>query len=252
MAILLSVFIIGLFIGSFLNVLADRLNRNEGFVTGRSHCESCRHTLSFWDLIPLLSFLYIKGKCRYCFVNLSWYYPISEVLTGLLFMIAYQVFGDANLLQLCFSFVVVGFLIVIFLSDSKYGIIPDSIVISLVFLSLLFGFFSLNILYVWYVVSAIGSGLFFLFLFLITKGKGMGFGDVKLSFFIGLLLGFPNTIYALYLAFLTGGIVSLILILWRKKTIKSTIPFGPFLVFGTLFVYLFPGIIENLVQMVLR
>lgn len=246
-----GIFLLGLSVGSFLNVLADRLPHDEGVITGRSHCDYCKHTLSPLDLIPIFSFLWIKGRCRYCKKKLSWYYPLSEVFTGTLFVITYLVVGTASLPTLLFSFFIVSSLLVIFFSDIKYGIIPDKIVYPALFITLFFQSMSNFSVVSSYVFSATGAGLFFLALFLVTKGKGMGFGDVKLAVLMGLLLGFPGIIYSLYIAFLTGASVSLILILWKQKTLKSTIPFGPFLVFSTLIVLLFPQAIEAVVRMVL-
>src|SRR4051812_8717722 len=91
-------FILGVFFGSFLNVLADRLSRDENFITGRSYCEYCRHTLSFLDLIPLLSFLFLFGRCRYCKKKLSWYYPFSELLTGVLFALTFALLPFSSIL----------------------------------------------------------------------------------------------------------------------------------------------------------
>jgi prepilin signal peptidase PulO-like enzyme (type II secretory pathway) len=244
-------FIFGLFFGSFLNVLADRLSRDESFITGRSYCEYCRHTLSFLDLIPLLSFLFLLGKCRYCKKKLSWYYPFSELMTGTLFALTIVLLPFSSMLQLFFSLFIVSCFIVIFSADFHYGIIPDKIVFPAVGISLLFYSFIYGAGIFTYIVSGIGAGLFFLALFLITKGKGMGFGDVKLALFMGIFLGFPGIVYALYIAFLTGAGVSLILILWKKKHIKSTVPFGPFLVFGTLIVFLIPHQIQQLARLVL-
>lgn len=246
-----GIFLLGLSIGSFLNVLADRFPRDEGVITTRSHCDYCHHTLSPFDLIPVVSFFYLRGKCRYCKKKLSWYYPGGELLTGSLFVITYLVVGTTSFPTLFFSLFIVSALIVIFFSDIKYSIIPDKIVypafVSTVLFQLLVNFHMIS----QYVFSATGAGLFFLALFLVTKGKGMGFGDVKFAVLMGLILGFPGIVYSLYIAFLTGAAVSLILILWKQKTLKSTIPFGPFLVFATLLVFLFPQAIEAVVRMVL-
>ncbi|MCL5434892.1 MAG: A24 family peptidase, partial [Patescibacteria group bacterium] len=122
-----------------------------------------------------------------------------------------------------------------FFSDLKYGIIPDKIVFPATIISLTYAFIIYHLSFIIYLASGIGSFIFFLLLFLATRGKGMGFGDVKLSFLLGLVLGFPKIILALYLAFLTGAISGIILILWRKKrSLKETIPFGPFLTIGAL------------------
>lgn len=232
-------FIFGICVGSFLNVLADRLPKGESIWKGRSHCESCKKILAWYDLVPLLSFLSIRGKCRYCHVRLSFYYPLIEIVTGILFVIIgnYElgIMNYAgNYLVLLFYLFITSAFIVLFFTDLRYGILPDivifpAIVATLLFLILNSQFMLLNSLF-----SAFGACLFFFFLFLLTKGKGMGFGDVKLSFLLGLFLGFPLIIVGLYAAFLTGATIASILVLCRrKKLFGSTIPFGPFLIVGS-------------------
>ncbi len=287
--LLFFLFILGLFIGSFLNVLVDRLPREESIAKGRSHCEFCKHTLAWYDLVPVFSFIQLKGKCRYCRSPLSYYYPIVELTTGILFVLTasfvlnsvipspvegsyLQVlmseilyFVQNDIMVVIFHLYIVSSLIVIFFADLKYGIIPDKITYPAIIITLLFLVFnsftskeswlSLSLQPATFeagnrVTSALGAFLLFLFLFLITKGRGMGFGDVKLAFLMGIFLGFPGIVIALYVAFLTGAIFSLILIVWGKKKLKgSTIPFGPFLVFGSL-VSLFWG--NELLRMALR
>lgn len=233
-------FLIGVFVGSFLNVIIDRLPRKETIAKGRSHCEFCKKELVWYDLIPLLSFLMLKGKCRYCHKKLSLYYPIIEFSTGILFAVTYlwisQIYHlPFTIYHLIYYLIIISAFIVIFFEDLKFGIIPDKIVFPAVFISFLYLILNTKYLILNNFFSAFGAFAFFLILFLITKGKGMGFGDVKLSFLLGLILGFPKIILALYLAFLTGAILGIILIIWRKKrSLKDTIPFGPFLIAGTL------------------
>jgi prepilin signal peptidase PulO-like enzyme (type II secretory pathway) len=234
------IFSLGASIGSFLNVIADRLIREETFIRGKSYCEKCHHLLNILDLIPIISFFFLQGRCRYCKVKLSFYYPFSEIFTGIIFLLVFHMIGLTSPLLLVFYLYSVSALLIIFLSDIKYGIIPDKIIYPGVLITFFFQLLTQYHFPTSYVFSAIGSGAFFLLLFLITKGKGMGFGDVKLGFYMGLLLGFPFIIYALYMAFLTGAFVSFILILWRRKNFKSTIPFGPFLVIATMIVMIFP------------
>lgn len=244
-------FLFGLFIGSFLNVLSDRIPRDESFIFGHSYCEECKHHLSPFDLIPLFSFLFLKGRCRYCKKAFSLYYPFAEFVTGLLFLCTYLRFHDDTLPMLVFSLFIVSSLVVLFSSDLKYGILPDKVLLPATAVCVIFYGFIYTTNSAPFLFSALGAGGFFLALFLGTKGKGMGFGDVKLAFFMGLLLGFPGIVYALYIAFLTGAVLSFILILWKKKQVKSTIPFGPFLVSGTLLVLLFPNVIQFFVRMIL-
>ena len=248
--VIILIFILGLFVGSFLNVLADRLPREESVIQGRSHCEKCKKNLRWFDLIPLLSFIFLKGRCRYCSTSLSLYYPIVEFTTGILFVITF-IFISANfkflffnfysilnfkfLIELIYYLFIVSSLIVVFFADLKYGIIPDKIVFSAIVITFLYLLTNHSSFIVSHLLSALGACFFFLLLFLITRGKGMGFGDVKFAFLMGLILGFPNIVVSLYVAFLTGAIVGSILVIWRKKkTFKAAIPFGPFLVLGTL------------------
>jgi len=267
-------FVLGLAVGSFLNVLIDRIPQGQSPFKGRSYCDKCKKTLKWYDMIPVLSFLILKGKCRYCRTHISFYYPLVEFITGVMFVIVFAYvyglrstdyglsfsilnspFGLAQGGQfstfLYYLFILPSF-IVIFFTDLKYGIIPDKIVYPSV---VIFTIYHLSILpsaslragnfpfglaqggqfsIFNYLLSGIGAFIFFLVLFLITKGKGMGFGDVKLAFLLGLFLGFPKILAALYLAFLTGALIGSILIIWRKKKLKGgTIPFGPFLIIGT-------------------
>lgn len=241
---LIAVFILGIFIGSFLNVLIDRLPREESVIKGRSHCEKCKKVLRWHDLIPLVSFIFLKGKCRHCHIPLSFYYPIIEITTGLMFVLALNISGLTNYLSLIYYLILFSALVVVFFTDLKYGIIPDVILLSFAIVTAIYLFLNSSSLIINHLLSAGGACLFFLFLFLITKGKGMGFGDVKFAFLMGLILGFPKIIVSLYVAFLTGAIIGCILIMWKKKKVFGTsIPFGPFLAIGVLVAILYGEIL---------
>jgi leader peptidase (prepilin peptidase)/N-methyltransferase len=238
-------FILGLFIGSFLGVVIDRLPYNKSILIGRSQCNSCRHKLGLLDLIPVLSFILLKGKCRYCKAKLSLFYPVIELLTAFLFaLIFFNIVTPLTLVNLKFIFyllyllLMVSSFIVIFFIDLKNGIIPDKIlifdtVISLVWLSISPLSIIINRL-----LSGFGSIAFFIavsyIFYLVTKKEGMGGGDVKMSFVLGLFLGFPAIVFSLYLAFILGTIFAIFLLIFRKKTFKGSLPFGPFLIMGTL------------------
>lgn len=227
-------FILGLSIGSFLNVIIYRLPKNENLL-GRSYCENCRKKIYWFDLIPLISFLILKGKCRFCKNNIGSSMPLIELITSLLFVAALFKFPPVTILStlnLVFYLSLLSSLICIFFIDLKHEIIPDKITYFLLFLSFIFAVFNLSL--VNHLLSAFFSFLFFLTLYLTTKGKGMGFGDVKLAGVLGLFFGFPKTIVCFYVAFLTGALLGIILIVWRKKRAKDTIAFGPFLVFGAI------------------
>lgn len=272
------IFIVGTFLGSFLKVVADRTSTGRKFFKGRSKCEDCDEELKPKDLIPVFSFLKTKGKCAYCNAKLPVLYPISEVLTGLtLAGAAYyiNVFNVPNpFIWVIFAYFVVmaGIYIVILFADIKYQIIPNKVVIpGIIFVLLImvislvytgyssyqqlvadeFGRYLLEVGY-WHsqmllllkrlgytVLSSIGLGLFFWLLIVVTKGKGMGGGDVKLAVLIGLFNGFPINIVAIVLAFVIGAIYSGIMMIFGKKGMKDAIPFGPFLILGSVLAFIF-------------
>ncbi|MFA5249269.1 MAG: prepilin peptidase [Candidatus Paceibacterota bacterium] len=246
MLLLLSVFIFfaGLIIGSFLNCAAYRLYHEISFVSGRSFCPECKHTLAWYDLVPVFSFVFLKGKCRYCGKKISLQYPLAELGTGMIFLTVFLATYDPQLsvlgsfISLAYMLIISSLLIVIFISDLKWFIIPDEALIAALGVTVFFHLY--NFIFNSFTVgqalpflySGLGSLAFFLGIFLLTKGKAMGFGDVKFSFFMGLFLGWPMIVVALFLAFFSGAIIGLILIALKKKGLKSEVPFGPFLIFG--------------------
>lgn len=250
MFLLFYLAILGLFLGSFLNVLIDRLPREES-IFGRSHCDTCKHKLSWYDLIPVMSFLQVKGKCRYCRTKFSFFYPFIEIFTATVFFwVGYYVLyingirsfdifvpvPYSVLIQLFSYLFFLSTIIVILFADIKYHIIPDSMQVCFFLSTVLFqtiqGFTWPNFMQA--VIAGVIIMLPILILFLGTKGKGMGFGDVKLAFNMGFLLGIWLGLIALYIAFVIGGIVGLIMLILRKKKAKSHIAFGPYLLLGTL------------------
>jgi len=237
------IFILGLAIGSFLNCVIYRLEKKESFLKGRSYCPNCKHKLSWKDLIPIFSFFELQGKCRYCKKPISFQYPLVELATGILFVSIFNI-AFPNLLLSIFYFLISSFLIIIFVYDLRYYIIPDEVIYPAIIITLIFNsqflIFNQDSIFKSSILSAFGASLFFLVIFLISKGKWLGFGDVKLALFMGLFLGFPNILVALFLAFFIGAIIGIGLILAKKKGLKSEVPFGPFLVTGT-FIALFWG-----------
>jgi leader peptidase (prepilin peptidase)/N-methyltransferase len=254
----LLLFILGLFLGSFLGVLVDRLPRNETAIKGRSRCEFCKKELRWLDLIPVLSFISTKGKCRYCKRKLPIFYPAIEISTGIMFGLTY-IFSISNfqflisnellnpqfLITLIYHLIIISGFIVIFFMDLKYGLILDKILLPLVVIIFAYLLILNPSSLVLNLACGILAFLFFLVIalgFKLIRGKdGMGGGDIKLAFVLGLFLGFPNIIISLYLAFLTAAALGIILILWKKKSLKNTsLPFGPFLILGA-FICLFWG-----------
>ncbi len=232
------VFIIGLIAGSFFNCLVSRMEEGRDFVLGRSRCSFCAHLLSWQDLIPLLSFFLLKRRCRYCREKISWQYPLVELVTGGLFvwLFYFWLSQEPLLSSLFFLFLVFSFLIIIFIYDFKYLLIPDSLI--LIPLLITFIYFLSKEVNLWHhFLAGLFSFLFFLLIVIITLGKGMGMGDVKLVFFLGFLLGYPDILVALFSSFLIGATIGVGLILMKKKKMKSEVPFGPFLVIGTFIAY---------------
>ena len=254
------IFLFGLEVGSFLNCVIYRLEKNESFLKGRSYCPHCKHILSWQDLIPIFSFFILKGKCRYCHQKISWQYPLVETATGLLFLLIFnskflifkQFFWTPsgglpvgllfNFLNLFYYWIIASFLIIIFVYDLKHYIIPDKIIYLAIIISLIFNFliFKQFQIFKYSILSAFGVAVFLLLIFLLSRGKWLGFGDVKLGFFMGLFLGFPDILVSLFSAYLIGAIIGVGLIISGKKTLKSEVPFGPFLVAGT-FIAFFLG-----------
>jgi len=246
----LIIFLFGLSVGSFLNSVIYRLYSDEKFLFDRSYCPYCKHKLSWQDLIPLLSFLILKGKCRYCHQPISLQYPSVELATGILFVLI-VIHTLPNLLFTFYYLLITCFLIIVFIYDFKHYIVPDKIIYPAITITFIFNiFYSIFIInnlkfIIQNLLSAFGPATFFLAIVLISRGKWMGLGDAKLAFFIGFFLGFPSILVALFLAFFIGAIIGLGLILSGQKTLKSEVPFGPFLVIGA-FTALFFG--QNIID----
>ncbi len=241
MALTIYIFVMGTVFGSFLNVLIDRLPLEQS-IGGRSHCDNCKKTLGFWDLFPVLSFIWIRGKCRYCGTKLSWFYPGFEILTGIIFVLTWYYFPSLSLgistwqwgmVKIC-NVGLISTILVILFADWKYHIIPDSMQVSLfVFTLAKYLLMGLPFMLIGHQLLA-GLAIMapILALYLGTRGRGMGFGDVKLAFNMGFILGIVQGGLALYIGFVTGSVYGLSVILLKRKKFKSAIAFGPFLLLG--------------------
>lgn len=229
------VFITGLSIGSFINCLVWRQNNNMK-MTMRSQCGSCGRRLSWWENIPLLSFIILGGRCRSCKKKIPSFYLLVELLTGVLFLYAYWMsisHFSGSWLHLVRDLFMLSILLIIVVSDVLYQVIwPETVWIGAVggFIFNLLGGFS---------VASMGWGLlfgggFFLLQYLLSKGKWIGGGDVRLGVMIGIWLGWPVTLLAMASAYLFGAIVGITLLIAGKRTWSSQIPFGPFLALATL------------------
>ncbi|MDQ3014336.1 MAG: prepilin peptidase [bacterium] len=247
-------FILGTAIGSFLNVVIYRYNTGMG-VNGRSKCFSCGKTLQWYELIPVFSYVFLLGRCSECQSKISWQYPLVEFLTGLTFLAVYlayfkQLFISTNtILVLLYSLVAASIFIVILVYDVRHKIIPDGLVIMLSIISLIGLFISADLNIVLPAWSALLAGpilaLPFAALWLLSQGRWMGLGDAKLALPMGWFLGLGYGLSAIMLAFWIGAAVGVALIAMEKLlhrgnlSMKSEIPFAPFLIVGFAIVYFF-------------
>ncbi|MBC7331928.1 MAG: prepilin peptidase [Synergistetes bacterium] len=230
------IFLIGLVIGSFLNSCIYRLPRGVSIVHPPSFCPSCGHRLYWFDLIPLLSYLLLKGKCRYCGYRISFYYPLVELLTGFLFLAMYFKFGiSVNFVFSCFFVSLLEFISFV---DLKHYEVMDSAVYLGLAGGIVFSLFNFGTDGVIFSLKGViyGAGII-AFIFYVSNG-GMGEGDIGIAAFIGAWLGNYNTIVALIVAFLIGGVFAVFLLLFGLKKIGEKIPFGPFLAIGALIAFL--------------
>ncbi len=247
--LVIPVFIFGLFIGSFVNVVVMRTLRGEDFVRGRSHCDRCGRTLTWYELIPLLSFLALRGKCRTCHQEIDIMHPIVEFITATLFawwwLIGFAFFRLTftpilQIIQPLFWLLAGIILLIILIIDLKSYFIPDWATLALFWLILLYRLFLIfagiyrPIDFAWSMLGAALLLLSFLSLWLITKKRGFGFGDVKLIFPLALIMGWPDMWVGVWLSFLIGAVVGVGLILVGKKKFGQAVPFAPFLILGTL------------------
>ncbi len=234
---IILIFIFGLCVGSFLNVVIYRLQKKQSVVKPHSYCPRCRHRLFWFDLIPMVSFVILRGSCRYCQKKISWQYPLVEAACGLLFVFFLLADGLTPILFFHLLFSVI--LLLVFVYDLKYFLIPDAFILVGAVGAILASIFWGTPVFPQALLGSILGGGFFAFLVLISRGRWMGGGDVKLGFLMGLILGWSHLLLALFLAFVGGALVGIILILAGKKTLKSAVPFGTFLSVATLVALLF-------------
>lgn len=224
------IFVLGLVVGSFLNVVVFRIDNLKTIWLSRSHCPKCKKTLLWYDMVPVLSYLVLHGKCRFCKTKISSQYPIVEFFTGLAFLLLFLMFGLT--FALFFYLVIFSILIVVFVYDLKFQMVPESFVWVALVLALLgswyFGNFGFWNMILGGVVGAAIPGI----LVWVSKERWMGSGDIKIGAILGALCGYPVVLFGMFLAFLVGAIVGLIYIKVVGKTIKAAIPFAPFIIFA--------------------
>lgn len=244
-------FILGTIMGSFFNVVGNRLSNNQSIVKPRSHCENCNHVLKWYELIPIVSFIIQGGKCRQCKKKLSWWYPLIEIITGLLYMGCFLYYGFTY--ELLTALVIASLLVITCISDFNYLIILDEVLIVgsiLVFMiAFLEGGFSQLL------STVVGGLLAFLFMLVVKfigdkafKRESLGGGDIKLAFFIGAVLGWKLAFISLVIASLLALPVAFYYLIKLKD---REVPFGPFLIIATFIVYLFSSEILGFIDLLI-
>lgn len=230
--------LLGLAIGSFLSVCIDRLPRNESVAGPPSHCEACQHRLGFRDLIPILSYLLLRGRCRYCRVTISRKLLWVELATGAIFAFLFHRYGLSPELGIMAFYACL--FIVVFVIDLEHGLILNKVVYPAIIVAFLLALVPQPLLGEEITdriaSAALGGGVgfaMFLLIAIVSRG-GMGWGDVKLVALIGLATGFPMVLFAIVLGAILGSIVAVALMIARRRRLKETVPFGPFLALATM------------------
>lgn len=242
------VFVLGLILGSFSNAVIWRLGTKKSIVWDRSECTYCGHKLSSLDLIPVLGFLALKGRCRYCSKKISWQYPLVELALALgWWQIRLLPISGAERVWLAGIFWIA---LLIFVYDLKHMLIPN------VFVAIGIAWVVAGVLFLhrtdfWYSFFS-GSAVFFFFylMHIFSQGRWIGGGDAKLGFFLGFWLSYPFAFLGLLFSYIIGAVVGLGLIAFKNISLKSRIPFGPFLIIGFWSAYLWGNkIIDWYVQL---
>lgn len=243
-------FLLGLEIGSFLNVCIDRLPREESIVKPPSHCEACGHRLAAKDLIPLFSYLWLRGRCRYCRASIPGKLFYVELVSGVIYAFLYWKYGLTPELGAMIFYAAL--FTIIFMVDLEKNVILNKVVYPAMAIAVILGVLGIQPeLPQWPVEGianiAMGGGVGFLFFFVVAMASrgGMGWGDVKLAGLIGLATGFPMVLVAIVLGAVLGGIVGVVLMAVKKKGMKSLIPFGPFLSVATMVTLIWGGDMLN-------
>jgi leader peptidase (prepilin peptidase)/N-methyltransferase len=235
--------IFGLIIGSFLNVVIHRLPLGENVVFPPSHCPRCRADIPFYHNIPLFSYIFLRGRCHACREHISLQYPLVEGFCAFSFWLTWQFFGLSHAAVL--SAVFICLLIILAAIDLKHMILPDELTLGGSALFFAYSFFNPAVGQLDAVLSGLGAALvfagFFYFYLKIRKIEGLGFGDIKMVLLMGLFLGLHRLVVAIFLASVSGLLVGVFFMVFKKKNLKFALPFGPFLSLGS-YIALFWGI----------
>ncbi|MDP3954088.1 MAG: prepilin peptidase [bacterium] len=246
------ILILGLVVGSFINVLIYRIPRDIGFISGRSSCPKCNKKIPWYGLIPLFSFIWLNRKCLYCKNPISWIYPLIELSSGIVFMLVaillFNPFSGYGLVPWLFYSMFIALMLALFVIDFRHMILPDSILLAIL------SFFTLYILAINFLgitdgiqlgigitgrllgIGIISGPLFLLWFF--SRGQAIGFGDIKLLALLGLIFGLKGVLTVFYLSLVSGAIAGIIIIALGKGGAKTKIPFGTFIT-ASASIYLF-------------
>jgi prepilin signal peptidase PulO-like enzyme (type II secretory pathway) len=242
------IIIFGLIIGSFLNSLIWRLYEGES-LKGRSFCPHCRKKIHWHDNVPVLSFLLLQGRCRYCRKKISWQYPLVEISTALLFVLAYlQVQNNIfvlNYLLLARNLLVIAVMTIVFVYDFRWQLVSLVVVVPAIIIFIVFNIF---LSFVWWqiLVSGLILSFFFLAQYIITRKKGIGEGDIWLGALAGVLLVKFNLLFIMvFLTYIIGSIVALSLILFGQKKWGEKLPLGVFIAIATVITMLYGSSISQ-------
>jgi len=217
--------ILGLIVGSFLNAVVHRLHTGESFLVGRSACPHCHKEIPGWDLIPVISFVLLKGKCRSCAKNISWQYPLVEIFTAFVFGLLASLVPLS--LSLYVSAVFAAFFILISVYDFKHYLILDKVIFPLGILAIAWNIYQEQV--VEGLLAGLGFMVFFGLQYLVSQGRWIGFGDVKYGFVLGNILLWPGSLVCLFLAYILGAVIGLGLMITGRKNLASQLPMGTFL-----------------------
>lgn len=230
----IAAFVFGTVIGSFLNAVLWRIRTGEGFVRGRSYCPCCRHQLAPQDLVPVMSYVLLRGKCRYCKAGIHPSYLLVELSTGTLFaLFAARALGSGyvdglGLATLLLQWYFVAVLTIIFVYDLKYMLIPRSVTAWASVVAALAGLMLGQRPTALAAGFLVGAGVFYL-QYVLSKGKWIGGGDIHLGGLMGLMLAWPLVLVALFIAYVSGAAVGIVLLAQKRTSWKGQIPFGTFL-----------------------
>jgi prepilin signal peptidase PulO-like enzyme (type II secretory pathway) len=243
----------GLLIGSAINAMVWRLYVGRSWVKGRSVCPDCGHELAARDLVPVASWLLLHGRCRYCGKKIHWQYPVVELVTAVAFGLsgyAMVTAGELDVVKLGFWLVLLTMLIVLAVYDARWMLLPDKVMLPMIVVAFAYALSASAIAHsprmlAGFLAAAVMAGGVFYSIVFFSKGRAMGGGDIKLAFAMGLMLGPSNTAVALLLAFNTAAVVGIAMIAIRRRSRRDQIPFGPYLVGGTVAAFLYGQQIVN-------